>query len=140
MLECLIVGDSIAVGTATMRPECVSYSVGGWNSKQWNTNFKAKTPLVAKTVIISLGSNDHKYINTEAELLILRNATKADRVYWILPAGNLKASEVSINYIQLIVKEIAEKYGDVVLPITRLQKDGIHPSWAGYKDLAEKTK
>jgi lysophospholipase L1-like esterase len=26
------------------------------------------------------------------------------------------------------------------LPITRLQKDGVHPSWAGYKELGEKTK
>jgi lysophospholipase L1-like esterase len=24
--------------------------------------------------------------------------------------------------------------------MTRLQKDGIHPSWAGYKELAESTK
>jgi lysophospholipase L1-like esterase len=58
----------------------------------------------------------------------------------VLPAGNLKASEVSIQYIQLTIKEIAQEYGDIVLPISNLQKDGIHPSWAGYKDLAEKTK
>jgi lysophospholipase L1-like esterase len=38
------------------------------------------------------------------------------------------------------VNDIAEKNHDIVLPITRLQKDGIHPSWAGYKELAEKTK
>jgi lysophospholipase L1-like esterase len=38
------------------------------------------------------------------------------------------------------VKEIAEANGDTVLPITRLQADGIHPSWAGYKDIAEKAK
>ena len=35
MLECLIIGDSIAVGTAMARPECVSYSKGGWNSWQF---------------------------------------------------------------------------------------------------------
>jgi lysophospholipase L1-like esterase len=58
----------------------------------------------------------------------------------VLPAGNLKASEVSIQYIQLTIKEIAQEYGDIVLPISKLQKDGIHPSWAGYKDIAEKTK
>jgi hypothetical protein len=39
-----------------------------------------------------------------------------------------------------LIKEIAKEYGDVVLPITRLQPDSIHPSWAGYKDIAEKTK
>jgi lysophospholipase L1-like esterase len=140
MLDCLIVGDSIAVGVANVRTECVSYSKGGINSKQWVNQNIGKTPLVAKSVIISLGSNDHKYINTESELRTIRQLTKADRVYWVLPAGNLKASEVSIQYIQLTIKEIAQEYGDIVLPISKLQKDGIHPSWAGYKDIAEKTK
>ena len=45
-----------------------------------------------------------------------------------------------IAKIQSIVKEIASSYGDTVLPITRLQADGIHPSWAGYKNIAEKAK
>ena len=139
MLECLILGDSIAVGTHMVRKECVSYSKGGWNSWQWNRDY-LKNDLTAETVIISLGSNDHKHIHTEAELIKLREKVKGKRVFWILPAGNLKASQVSIQYIQLTVKEIADKYGDTVLPITRLQKDGIHPSWAGYKELAEKTK
>jgi lysophospholipase L1-like esterase len=89
-------------------------------------------PLQAKTVIISLGSNDHKYIKTESELQTVRQLTKADRVYWILPA--IKPD------IQEIVKKVAAQYGDTVLPITRLQPDGIHPSWAGYKQLAEEAK
>lgn len=140
MIDCLIVGDSIAVGTHQFKPECVSYSKGGINSYQWINQNISKLPLNAKTVIISLGSNDHKWVKTEKELRTLRQMTQADRVYWILPAGNLKASEVSIQYIQLLVKEIAKEYGDVVIPITKLQADGIHPSWAGYKDIAEKTK
>jgi lysophospholipase L1-like esterase len=139
MFECLIVGDSIGVGTHKFRPECVSYSHGGWNSWQWNKKYK-DTPLNAKTVIISLGSNDHQYVRTLWELQNLRERTKADQVFWILPAGNLKASNVDIADIQRMVNLIADQYGDVVLPITRLQKDGIHPSWAGYKDIAEKTK
>jgi lysophospholipase L1-like esterase len=132
MLECLIVGDSIAVGTATARPECVAYAKGGINSYQWLNKNIDKTPLIAKTVIISLGSNDHKYVKTESELRAIRDLTKADRVYWILPA--IKPD------IQDIVRNVATQYGDTVLPITRLQKDGVHPSWAGYKELGEKTK
>jgi lysophospholipase L1-like esterase len=131
MLECLILGDSIAVGTANVRTECVSYSHGGWNSWQWNKKYK-DTPVSAKTVIISLGSNDHKGVRTLWELQQLRDRTKADRVYWILPA--IKPD------IQEMVKLIAKDKGDVVLPITRLQKDGVHPSWAGYKELADKTR
>jgi lysophospholipase L1-like esterase len=140
MLECLIVGDSIAVGVSQVRTECVSYSKGGINSHQWLNQYVSKTPLVAKTVIISLGSNDHKYVKTRKELETIREITKADRVYWILPAGNLKAGGVDIKDIQTHVHNIAAAHGDVVLPITRLQKDNIHPSWAGYKQLAEKTK
>jgi lysophospholipase L1-like esterase len=132
MLECLILGDSIAVGTAQARPECVSYSKGGINSYQWlNTNV-GKSPYIAKTVIISLGSNDHKYVKTLTELRTIRELTKAERVYWILPA--IKPD------IQEMVKKVAAENGDTVLPITRLQTDGIHPSWAGYKELANQAK
>ena len=91
-------------------------------------------------MIISLGSNDHKGVKTQKELEAMRSKVKASRVFWILPAGNLKAGGVDIEAIQHIVREIAARNGDIVLPITRLQKDGIHPSWAGYKELAEKTK
>ena len=132
MLECLILGDSIAVGTHQARPECVAYAKGGWNTHQWNRGY-LKNDLTAKTVIISLGSNDHKGVRTRAELQRIREKVGVDaRVFWILPAIN--------PAVQAIVKSMAEEYGDTVLPITRLQKDGVHPSWAGYKQLAEKTK
>ena len=140
MLECLILGDSIAVGTSQFRPECVSYSKGGINSWQWVNKNIANLPLQAKTVIISLGSNDHKGVKTEAELRTIREMTKADRVFWILPAGVHPKNNVPVEVIQAMVKKVAEQYGDTVLPITRLQTDGIHPSWAGYKELAEKTR
>jgi len=60
----------------------------------------------------------------------------ADRVYWILPAGNSPAGGVKIEDIQKIVRDIAFYYRDTVLTINGLQPDGIHPSWYGYKDLA----
>jgi lysophospholipase L1-like esterase len=132
MLDCLIVGDSIAVGTHQFKPECAVYAKGGINSKQWVDKNIQNMPLQAKTVIISLGSNDHKYIKTESELQTVRQLTKADRVYWILPA--IKPD------IQEIVKKVAAQYGDTVLPITQLQPDKIHPSWAGYKEIAKETK
>ena len=132
MIDCLVLGDSIAVGTHQFRQDCVAYAKGGWNTWQWNRDY-LKNDLTAKTVIISLGSNDHKGVKTKAELQRIREkvGSKA-RVFWILPA--IKPD------IQEIVKAMAQEYGDTVLPITRLQKDGVHPSWAGYKELAEKTK
>jgi lysophospholipase L1-like esterase len=140
MLECLIIGDSIAVGTHKFRPECVAYAKGGINSYQWVNQNISKLPMQAKTVIISLGSNDHKYVKTVKELRTIRELTKADRVFWILPHGNHPKSNVSISDIQAMVKMVAEENNDIVLPITRVQTDNIHPSWAGYKELANQTK
>lgn len=138
-MDCIILGDSIAVGTQTARIDCVSYAKGGINSWQWNKMYGDKD-LTAGTVIISLGTNDHQYVKTEKELLAMRSKVKASRVFWILPVGNSPKSGVPLEEIQRIVKDIAAKNGDVVLPITRVQADGIHPSWAGYKDIAQKTR
>ena len=138
MLDCLIVGDSIAVGTKMFMPECQLQGKGGINTWQFNRMYKGS--FYADTVIISLGSNDHKGVKTYDELFEMRQRVGAKNVFWVLPAGNLPAGGVSIEKIQSIVKEIASSYGDTVLPITRLQPDGIHPSWAGYKDIAEKAK
>ena len=139
MLECLILGDSIAVGVSAKRPECVSYSKGGINTWQWNNKYLTKN-LTAKTVIISLGSNDHKYIKTRRELETMRELVQADMVYWILPHGNLKGSEVPIERIQQYVHEVADMYQDIVLPIKYTQADKIHPSDRGYLDLVNKTR
>ena len=132
MLDCLIIGDSIAVGTHQFRTECVAYAKTGWNTSQWNRDY-LKNDLAADTVIISLGSNDHAGVRTKAELQRIREkvGVKA-RVFWILPA--IKPD------IQSSVKAISQEYGDTVLPITKLSKDSIHPSQAGYKELAEKTR
>jgi len=131
MIDCLIVGDSIAVGTHQFKPECVAYAKGGINSWQWNKQ-NANKKLNANTVIISLGSNDHAGVHTLWELQQLRARVESARVFWILPA--IKPD------IQQMVQLVAKDYGDTVLPISNLQADKVHPSWAGYKKLAEQTK
>lgn len=136
MLECLILGDSIAVGTANVRKECVSYSIGGYNTNQWNKKFIDKD-LTAGTVIISLGTNDHSGVHTFKELSAMRSRVTASRVYWILPPCNDKFCKPHVNDV---VEIIARSRGDIVIKTDRLQKDAIHPSWAGYKELAEKTR
>ena len=135
MIDCMILGDSIAVGTHQFRPECVAHARGGINSWQWRKEYLERDQgnnLVAETVIISLGSNDHKGVKTLEEISRIRLAVRAKRVFWILPA--IKPE------IQARVREVAAGFGDTVIPITRLQPDGIHPSWAGYKNIAERTK
>jgi lysophospholipase L1-like esterase len=138
MLDCLIVGDSIAVVTKMFAPHCELQGKGGINTWQFNRMYKGS--FYADTVIISLGSNDHKGVKTYDELFEMRQRVGAKNVFWVLPAGNLPAGGVPIEKIQSIVKELAAYYGDTVLPIRGLQPDGIHPSWSGYKDIVERTK
>lgn len=133
MIDCLIIGDSIAVGTKMFRPECIDYAQGGITSHGWDKKF-GHNKLEATTVIISLSTNDWEKANTLDKLRTIRQRVKADRVYWIEP--NVESKPQAVNYVRTIAKE----FGDVVLPTTRWQKDKIHPSWAGYKDLAERAK
>ena len=79
MIDCLILGDSIAVGTHMVRTECAHYATGGLNSWQWNKKYK-DVDLKAKSVIISLGTNDHQYVKTRKELEAMRARVKAERV------------------------------------------------------------
>ena len=137
MLECLIIGDSIAVGTAMQRPDCVSYSRGGWNSWQWNKDYLAMaSDKPTKTLIISLGANDHRGVKTEAELRRMRSALKADRVFWISPGKERKPIP------QEAIEKIAQEYGDIVLPRPEkhMSSDGVHPTGTGYKVIANQTR
>jgi lysophospholipase L1-like esterase len=131
MLECLILGDSIAVGIAQHRPECVAYAKVGINSRNW-VNQNITKELSAGTVIISLGSNDHKNVNTLRELFTLREVVRAKQVYWILPAINPEVQEM--------VDIVADKYEDKIIKIPTVSKDGVHPTTNAYKELAIKTK
>jgi lysophospholipase L1-like esterase len=91
---------------------------------------------VAKTVIISLGANDHKGVKTETELRNIRQLTNADRVYWIDPGQDRKP----IAHDAIV--RIAKEYGDIILPRPRghMSADGIHPTGRGYKILGEQTR
>jgi lysophospholipase L1-like esterase len=138
MLDCLVIGDSIAVGTQMFAKECQLQGKGGINTWQFNKMYPGS--FYAETVIISLGSNDHKGVKTYDQLFEMRQRVGAKNVFWVLPAGNLPAGGVPIERIQGLVKQIAQYYGDTVLPIRGLQPDGIHPSWSGYKDIVERTR
>lgn len=131
MIECLLIGDSIAVGIAQHRPECQVIAKVGINSKNW-VNKNITKELSAETVIISLGSNDHKKINSLRELFTIREVITARHVYWIVPANNPD--------IQEMVEIVADKFEDKILRIPEVSKDKVHPTTNGYKSLANSTK
>jgi lysophospholipase L1-like esterase len=134
MLECLIVGDSIAVGVSQVRPECQAIAKSGINSSNWNKLHLHKLKPT-KTLIISLGANDLG-INTEENIRKLREKAQADRVFWLLPSYRLKPDQVRA------VKFVAIEYGDTVIPRPEkdISGDGVHPTYKGYKVLGELTK
>ena len=134
MLECLIVGDSIAVGVSQVRPECHAIVKSGINSSDWNKKHLHKlTPT--RTLIISLGANDLG-INTEGNVRSLRTQVNADRVFWLLPSQKLKPKQVEA------VRQVAAEFGDTVIPRpeSNISKDGVHPTYKGYKILGDQTR
>ena len=136
MLECLIMGDSIAVGVAQQRKECSAYVQSGISSPNFMKKFGDKAGTPAKSVIISLGANAFK-INPKEHILKLREKVKADHVFWLLPSEEKKPESVKA------VEEVAKKFNDTVIPRPDkklISKDGVHPTTQGYKDLAAKTK
>jgi lysophospholipase L1-like esterase len=136
MIECLILGDSIAKGISDVRKECVAYVKSGINSYDYVNRHILHTQgnTQATTVIISLGSNDYKNINTFEELDTLRQLVKADRVYWILP--NIKETKRKDVWM------VANKYNDIVIDARSHDRspDAVHPTYKGYKTIAEATR
>jgi lysophospholipase L1-like esterase len=136
MLECLIMGDSLAVGVGQVRTECVTRAKGGINSYDYVNRhlLYTKGDTQAKSVIISLGSNDTEKINTFEELDTLRQLVQADRVYWILPAIKEEKRKA--------VWAVANKYHDHVIETRNhdLSTDRVHPTGKGYKTISNQTK
>ena len=138
MLECLIIGDSIAQGVAALRPECAHYTQVGINSKDFN--HKHRVTFSGDTVIISLGTNDNKYVDTYQELIKLRLRIESKRVIWILPHAVNPKSGSNIEIVQASVQSIADAQGDIVVKIPEPTADNYHPTGKGYRELAKETK
>jgi lysophospholipase L1-like esterase len=136
MLECLILGDSLAVGVGQVRKECVTHAVSGINSYNYVNRhvLHTKGDTEAKTIIISLGSNDLQNVNTYEELDTLRQLVKGDRIYWILP--NIKETK------RRAVWDVARKYNDWVIDARGYDRspDTVHPTYKGYKGIANETR
>ena len=124
MLECLILGDSIAVGVGMARPECMTVAEIGITSEDFAYTYRG--PPGAQRVIVCLGSND-KGDSTEA-LAYLRQHING-RVIWILPAQRTR---------QAAVKKMAQRFGDKTVTIPSVRRDGVHP--ADYRRLADLTR
>lgn len=123
--QCLILGDSLAVGIGIFKKECQQISKVGISSHL----FIQQTLPMANAVLISLGSNDQK--DTEANITTLRSYYRTAKVTWIAPIKNGPARQAVIA--------VSRQYGDTILDAQQYEtaKDGIHPTMYGYRAMAQ---
>ncbi|HTI81332.1 MAG TPA: SGNH/GDSL hydrolase family protein [Acetobacteraceae bacterium] len=130
MLDCLVLGDSIAVGVGQARPDCQTIAVSGISSDHFVQMFPG-TPQ-ARTAVISLGVNDGDGIATADNLAKLRGRVAADTIYWLVSGTN--------QHIRDAVRAIAGRFGDRLIDVLPLAgADHIHPDRTGYARLAAET-
>lgn len=131
MIECLILGDSIASGISNVRRECTAIVKVGINSVSFVNHNPG--PHEAQTVIISLGSNDVG-VRTRESLELLRSKTVANKVFWIIPNVHPE--------VKNIVRDIAVRNGDSLIDMkdSFMSPDKVHPTRSGYISLSNSTK
>lgn len=128
MLHCAILGDRLAQGVATLRPDCLSDTRVGISSASYVSGHVVS--VTAQTALLSLGVNDGPpTVETVKHLLKLRAGVSAQHVYWIL----LARPEETRGLIQVI----ARLYGDTVIE-TRgsTGPDGLHLTGSAYRHVA----
>lgn len=132
MLDCLIIGDSLAVGMAEATTRCVSIAKTGITSSNWLKTYRSSL-RPAKKIVISLGTNDRQSSDLYRILVELRRQVQASSVIWVLPSEELKP------WARYYVTYAAYTHGDYVLdiPSVYLGQDKIHLSRTGYKGLTD---
>ena len=132
MLDCLILGDSIAVGVAQMRPACESAARVGINSSSFVTTMLGAAQRSVESVVISLGVNDGPAVATLSNLRRLRLGLQARQVTWLLPG--LK------DEVRTAIRTVAAEHGDRLVDTRpHVGADHLHPNATGYRLIAAAT-
>jgi hypothetical protein len=129
MLDCLILGDSIALGVGQARSGCEVAARVGITSANYLHSVFTTVPKAAASIVISLGVNDDPAASTLDNLRQLRAGLQAGQVTWLLPG----LKEDVRRAIQIVAAEHHDRLLDtraVVGP------DHLHPTGAGYRFLA----
>lgn len=123
-MDCVAVGDSIAVGIG-QAAQCSIYAKVGASSSYIA---KHTSPTGATVAVISAGSNDPHNPTLKKNLLDIRAKISADTVVWILPYDRKAA---------VVVKSVSRAYSDAYIDLgTFKTRDGVHPS--SYNAVAER--
>lgn len=129
MFECLILGDSIALGTGRAisgryPPQCDVQAVERATAAQilsWR-----KPAKIYGSCVFAMGSNDPPGARLAITLSRIRSSICFRRVIWLLPYARAQAYTVST---------VAARYGDETVDLIRFPTvDQIHPR--SYSSLA----
>jgi len=124
MLECLVLGDSIAVGVGQNLPQCETIAKVGLSSSQVLASVKAVSKDI---VVVSVGSNDPKNPELLRNVRALRAKINAKYVVWLLPYDRSASG---------VINQVANSNRDFVVNLRDYTtKDGVHPT--NYKILAK---
>ncbi|AOH87243.1 hypothetical protein AWL63_24105 (plasmid) [Sphingomonas panacis] len=130
MFECLIMGDSTGVGTASAinarrTMHCDVIAAERATAKQilaWR-----KSTKTYGTAILAVGSNDIPGPALARDLAKMRSTLATRRVIWLLPYSRPAAG---------VVNSVAISFNDETLDLARFpSKDRVHP--ARYEDIAK---
>ena len=123
-VDCLILGDSIAVGIGQDRPACVTVARVGVTSSTFVQTLLRTAPTQARTIVISLGVNDGASAATADMLRRMRGSVTATRVTWLLPGPK--------EEVRRAIRTVAAEYGDRLIDTGGdLGPDHLHPTGAG---------
>jgi len=121
MIDCAIVGDSIALGVGTELHRCVVNATVGLPSADIVGRVQQ-----ASVIVVSAGSNDARSPDLENNLRAIRARAANAKVIWIAPMDPRAAAAV---------QRVARLHGDQVVHFTP-RPDHIHPR--SYPTLADR--
>lgn len=130
MLECLVIGDSIAQGVGQQLPRCRVIAQSGITSSAF-VNSHGALPK-SRRVLISLGSNDNSNFSLiYGSLRTLRaRFDNQTQVCWLLSSNNQRALGAA--------SQVAREHGDCTITMgSHVSADRIHPTAKGYQTLAQ---
>lgn len=124
MIDCIAIGDSIAVGIGQAAHCTINAKVGASSSYIAGHVISSNK----KVAVISAGSNDPNNPRLRTNLDRIRSKVAAKRIIWILPYDRKAAAAV---------KAVAVQHGDGYIDLSAFKtRDGVHPS--SYSSVARK--
>jgi len=127
MMDCVYIGDSIAIGLQQYEPNCGIYAKVGAD-----TDFIVKQFSGTKSAghaIISMGSNAPMNPRNYQNAIKLRKSLDVDFVVWILPYDRTAAAAI---------RKVAQQFPDAILDLHGIPtKDKVHPNYRKTSDMVQ---